>query len=70
MLPGDMAMPDVILERHDDYIRALQAVERSAVDRRPDDPDFGAMSTLLQEVLTRQFAFAIARLSKAAKSRP
>jgi Fic family protein len=69
MLPGDMAMPDLILERRDDYIRALQAVDRSAVDR-PDDPDFGAMTTLLQEVLTRQLASAIARLSKAAKSRP
>lgn len=69
MLPGDVAMPDLILARRDDYIRALQAVDRSAVER-PDDPDFGAMTSLLQEVLTLQLASAIARLSKAAKSRP
>ena len=69
MLPGDVAMPDLILERRDEYILALQAVDRSALDR-PDDPDFGAMTTLLQDVLTRQLASAIARLSKAAKSRP
>lgn len=69
MLPGDLAMPDLILERRDEYIRALQEVDRSAL-ARPDDPDFGAMTTLLQDVLTRQLASAIARLSKAAKSQP
>ena len=69
MLPGDIAMPDLILDRRDDYIHALQDVDRSARER-PDDPDFSAMTKLLQEVLTRQLASAINRLSQASKSRP
>jgi len=69
MLPGDIAMPDLILDRRDEYIRALQDVDRSARER-PDDPDFGAMTKLLQEVLTRQLASAISRLSQRSKSRP
>ncbi|HKO49976.1 MAG TPA: Fic family protein [Polyangiaceae bacterium] len=69
MLPGDTAMPDLILERRDEYIRALQEVDRSARERS-DDPDFGAMTKLLQEILTRQLASAINKLSQAPKPRP
>ena len=69
MIPGDVAMPELILERRDEYIDALREVDRSAIER-PDDVDFGAMTKLLQDVLTRQMAMAIARLAQAPKSRP
>jgi len=61
MLPGDKAMPSLIIPRRDDYLTALRAVDESA--RKSDEPDFAAMSSFLQEILTRQLASAIDKLS-------
>lgn len=63
-LPGDVVMPDLILARREQYIEALRAVDRSALER-PEDPDVTAMTALLEAVLTTQLASAIARLRKA-----
>jgi Fic/DOC family len=69
MLPGDIAMPDSSWSAATNTSAHVQDVDRSARER-PDDPDFSAMTRLLQEVLTRQLASAINRLSQASKSRP
>lgn len=64
MLPGSSAMPDLICGRREEYLAALQAVD--AAQRAADDPDFSAMKNFLQDILTRQLASAIDRLSNPA----
>lgn len=62
MLPGTPVMPDLIYDRRDEYIKALQAVDASALGA-PDEPDFSAMTLFLREVITTQLASVIDRLS-------
>lgn len=62
MLPGTPVMPDLIYDRRDKYIEALQAVDASAVTS-PETPDFSAMSSFLRDVITTQLASVISRLS-------
>lgn len=62
MLPGSPVMPDIIYDRRDDYIRALQAVD-AAAKGNPSAPDFRAMLDFLTDVLTTQLASALAHLS-------
>lgn len=63
MLPGTPTMPHFIYERRDDYIEALRAADRSVLSDSNAEPDLRAMTDLLRDVLTRQLARAIDRLT-------
>lgn len=62
MLPGTPVMPDLIYDRRDDYIKALQSVDASAL-LTPDQPDFSTMTMFLRDVVTAQLASVVERLS-------
>lgn len=62
MLPGVRVMPDLIYDRRDDYIAALREVDASERDY-PGAPDFDAMTAFLRDILTKQLATVIDRLS-------
>lgn len=62
MLPGSPVMPDLIYDRRDEYIRALQAVDALAA-QNPGAPDFTPMVEFLTQVITTQLATALANLS-------
>lgn len=69
MLPGAPVMPDLIYDRRDEYIRALQAVDALAT-QAPDSPDFTPMLDFLTEVITTQLATALANLSRRSSGQP
>jgi Fic family protein len=62
MLPGSPTMPDLILPRRDEYIRALQQVDAAAI-QNPDAPDFAPMQGFLRDIITTQLASALVHLS-------
>lgn len=62
ILPGVPSMPSLIYEHRDEYVEALRAADASALDGA--DPDISRMETFLQDVVTRQLAAAIDRLSR------
>jgi Fic family protein len=61
MLPGQPTMPALIYEHRRRYVQALRAADRAEAEGKPD---FSEMVDFLQEMLTRQLAAAIDRLSK------
>lgn len=65
MLPGTPTMPHLIYDRRDDYIAALRAADESVSSAADPDavPDVSVMRVLLKDVLTRQLAHAIDRLT-------
>jgi Fic family protein len=68
MLPGSPVMPDLIYDRRDEYIRALQAVD-AAAKLSPENPDFGPMVEFLRQIITTQLAAALNNLSGGRRNR-
>ncbi|WP_428269831.1 Fic family protein [Haliangium sp.] len=62
-LPGVPSMPTLIYEHRDEYVQALRAVDASARDS--EVPDLCCMEAFLQDIVTRQLASAIDKLTKA-----
>lgn len=62
MLPGAPVMPDLIYDRRDEYIRALQAVDALAL-QKPNEPEFTPMVAFLTEIITTQLEAALASLA-------
>jgi Fic family protein len=63
MLPGDVTLPSLILDRRDDYLAALRSADASIVDVDGRVPDLTAMESFVTDVVTRQLASVIDRLS-------
>jgi Fic family protein len=62
ILPGVPSMPSLIYDHRDEYVEALRAADASALDGA--EPDISRMETFLQDIVTRQLAAAIDRLSR------
>lgn len=62
ILPGVPSMPSLIYEHRDEYVAALRAADESAIDGA--EPDISRMEAFLQDIVTRQLAAAIDRLSR------
>ena len=68
MLPGVPTVPMLILDRREDYIAALRAADASVDDVDGGSPDLSMMESFVTDVVTRQLASAIDRLSGGAGS--
>ena len=63
MLPGVPTLPTLILDRRGEYVAALRAADASIDDVDGGSPDLSAMEAFVTDVVTRQLASAIDRLS-------
>ena len=70
MLPGIPTVPALIYERRKEYVAALRAVDASVDDIEGDAADISAMDALVTDVVTKQLASAIDRLSRGGAGGP
>jgi Fic family protein len=64
--PGVPSMPSLIYKHRDEYVDALRAADASARDGA--QPDISRMEAFVQDIVTRQLAAAIDRLSRPKQS--